>query len=212
MPTARALPLLVLVAGLAGCSDVASVGADPVVVEVDVAAADAAQVAAMERVLHARLDALRSSTFSSLTSSIRGNTVVLRFEREQVARAAIEPLVTARGELRVHRVALPAGAWYTDADVEDAAVVATESGHALEITLSEQRGRHVQSLSARWIGATVEVVWDGEVMATANVAGPFGRHVQLTTDDLQQAQAMAAILESGRLPARVAAYRIEGAQ
>jgi preprotein translocase subunit SecD len=212
MPNVRASVLVALLAVLAGCSDVASLGADPVVVEVDVAAAEGAQVAAMERVLHARLDTLRSSTFSSLTSSIRGNTIVLRFEREPLARAAIEPLVTARGELRVHRVALPDGAWYTDADVEDAAVVATESGHALEITLSEQRGRQVQSLSTRWIGETVAVVWDGEVLTTANVAGPFGRHIQLTTDDLQQAQAMAAILESGRLPARVAGYRIDGTE
>lgn len=192
--------LIAVLMMLQGCDELSALNASPK--EVVVNLQSPASAGLVEPILRQRFEAYLPSMFSSLESRIEGSRIRFVFKGGAPSRKAVVELANRPGVL-VARVK-DGPAWHVANGVVDASAARTDTGSALNITLSDQAGHVFERLTGQNLGKMLGLEMDGEVLTVAKIDDPLGKRLQLILPkELEELRLMSVMVRSGPLPERV---------
>lgn len=196
-PAYAFLGLLLLVAGCTRES--------PVALSLSAGSSNPHVVAAARDILANRFKEFSPSLFSSVSSNIDGSSITFNFYNGAPSQSVLEYLCTTPGRLIVSSRSDTGDVkvWYTDDDIENAAVRRSGGKEFVVVNLTEDAGKRVSRISRRSIGEAVVVTLDGTQILRAVVHGALGRSSEFSAPDPDRALALAVILKYGHLPTRI---------
>jgi preprotein translocase subunit SecD len=189
---------LVFVAFLVGCDEIDYVNAAPrhVAVKTD----SPADIERTERVLSERFHQYLPSLFSSMESQRKADGIAFVFVHGAPARDVVEYLVNNRGHLVV--TSSDGQVWFTEQDIEEALPApSSDDYNALHVTLTRTAGARVARLSESSKGQTVQIAFDGTVLASPKVQHAISFRVSIPMKkEMTEVRLIATIIHSGPLP------------
>ena len=140
---------------------------------------------------------------SSVTASVIDRTITFTFRGAAPAEDELHYLTFTRGELLVGPADDPRHSWVSDRDVRDAAVTHIGDDPFLNVRLNPDASRRLAEETAKNVGRTLLVTWDGQEILTAPILGPFGEEFVFNAPSISEGQLMRVVLKAGRLPTTV---------
>ncbi len=171
---------------------------------VHAAGATARELALSAEILNKRFEEMLPSRRSNVSAAIAGDAIEFTFRGDGPSERQLRYLAMTRGELRIFAADMPAIAWASDADVEDARAAMSAQGAVLNVRLTEQAGQKLAENTSKNVGRRLVVTWEGQTVVAAPIRGPFGRDFQFTVPSADEGRLMSVILRGGRLPVVVA--------
>jgi len=170
-----------------------------------VQSSDPATIEATNQVLLARFRHVLPSLVSTVDSEVSGPNISYTFRRGAPDDSIVNYLCRTTGHFSMSLAEQNSDKlWVTDLDIKRAEVEMSGYGPMILIQLSEDAGERLRLLTTQNLGNVVTSKLDDKTLVEAHIRGVFAAVFQVPAPRNADAYAVAAILESGPLPAPVA--------
>ena len=172
--------------------------------QVTVESSELATIETTDQILLARFHRVLPSFFSTVNSEVSGSIISYTFRRGAPDESMTTYLCRTIGTFSISLADDDSEEiWVTELDIERAEAGLDESGPFILIQLSEAAGERMLFLTSQNLGKVLTGKMGSETLFEATIRGQFASRFQVRAPLGADAKAIAAILESGSLPALV---------